>query len=75
LGCLTSPHLGDHLLEDDAARRFDERQVGEGLHNVGDSVASRLANTLGASKAGRHSQSIDPSGATSAPVWQSERKA
>ena len=30
---------------------------------------------LGASNLGTHSQSIDPSGATSAPVWQSERKA
>ena len=32
-------------------------------------------NVLGVSKAGRHSQSTDPSGATSAPVWQFERKA
>ena len=32
-------------------------------------------NTLGASKRGTHSQSIAPSGAISAPVWQSERNA
>ena len=32
-------------------------------------------NTLGASKRGTQSQSIAPSGATSAPVWQSERNA
>ena len=37
--------------------------------------SSRLAKTLGESKAGTHSQSIDPSGATSAPVWQFERNA
>ena len=37
--------------------------------------SSRLPNTLGASKLGTHSQSTAPSGATSAPVWQSERKA
>ena len=37
--------------------------------------SSRLPNTLAASKRGTHSQSIDPSGATSAPVWQSDRKA
>ena len=37
---------------------------------------SRMAaKMLGESKCGRHSHSIDPSGATSAPVWQSERKA
>jgi hypothetical protein len=34
-----------------------------------------VPNTLGASKRGTHSQSIAPSGATSAPVWQSDRKA
>ena len=37
--------------------------------------SSRLPKTLGASKAGTQSQSIAPSGATSAPVWQSERNA
>jgi hypothetical protein len=35
----------------------------------------RLPKTLGASKRGTHSQSIAPSGATSAPVWQLERNA
>jgi hypothetical protein len=35
----------------------------------------RLANTLGASKRGTHSQSTDPSGATRAPVWQFDRNA
>ena len=30
---------------------------------------------LGASNEGTHSQSIAPSGATSAPVWQFERNA
>ena len=30
---------------------------------------------LGESKRGTHSQPIPPSGATSAPVWQFERKA
>ncbi len=30
---------------------------------------------LGESNAGAHNQSIDPSGATSAPVWQLERNA
>jgi hypothetical protein len=39
------------------------------------SRSSRLANTLGASKQGTHSQSTEPSGATSAPVWQSDRNA
>ena len=39
------------------------------------SRSSRLPNTLGESKRGTHSQSIAPSGATSAPVWQSERNA
>ena len=37
--------------------------------------SSRLANTLGASKRGTHSQSTEPSGAMRAPVWQSDRKA
>src|SRR5262249_30874690 len=35
--------------------------------------SSRLPNTDGESEAGRHSQSTDPSGATSAPVWQLDR--
>src|SRR5690606_40747062 len=35
------------------------------------SRSSRLLNTLGASKLGTQSQSTEPSGATSAPVWQS----
>src|SRR3954452_22527985 len=39
------------------------------------SRSSRDPNTLGESKLGTHSQSIDPSGATSAPVWQFDRKA
>ena len=39
------------------------------------SRSSRLPNTLGASKHGTHSQSIAPSGATSAPVWQFDRNA
>jgi hypothetical protein len=39
------------------------------------SRSSRLPKTLGASKAGTQSQSIAPSGATSAPVWQFERNA
>src|SRR6185312_5778371 len=39
------------------------------------SRSSRLANTLGESNAGTHSQSTAPSGATSAPVWQLDRKA
>jgi hypothetical protein len=37
--------------------------------------SSRAPNTLGASKRGTQSQSIDPSGATSAPVWQFDRNA
>ena len=37
--------------------------------------SSRLPKTLGESNAGRHSQSTEPSGATSAPVWQSDRNA
>ena len=37
--------------------------------------SSRLPKVLGESKAGTHSQSTEPSGATSAPVWQSERNA
>ena len=39
------------------------------------SRSRRLPNTLGESNRGTHSQSTPPSGATSAPVWQSERKA
>src|SRR6478735_9448934 len=39
------------------------------------SRSSRLPKTLGESKRGTHSQSTAPSGAISAPVWQSERKA
>src|SRR4051794_31204116 len=39
------------------------------------SRSSRLPKTLGASKRGTHSQSTAPSGATSAPVWQSDRNA
>jgi hypothetical protein len=37
--------------------------------------SSRAANTLGESNLGTQSQSIDPSGATSAPVWQFDRNA
>ncbi len=37
--------------------------------------SSNDPNTLGASKLGTHSQSTEPSGATSAPVWQSDRNA
>ena len=37
--------------------------------------SSSVPNTLGESKRGTHSQSIAPSGATSAPVWQSDRNA
>ena len=37
--------------------------------------SSRLPNTLGESNAGMHSQSIDPSAAISAPVWQLDRNA
>ena len=43
--------------------------------NVPADRSSRLPNTLGESKRGTQSQSIAPSGATSAPVWQLERKA
>jgi hypothetical protein len=39
------------------------------------SRSSRDPNTLGESKLGTQSQSSDPSGATSAPVWQFDRKA
>src|SRR3954454_7773411 len=39
------------------------------------SPSSSDPNTLGASKLGTHSQSIAPSGATRAPVWQSDRNA
>ena len=42
--------------------------------NVPASRSSRLPNTLGESNRGTHSQSTPPSGATSAPVWQSDRK-
>jgi hypothetical protein len=37
--------------------------------------SSSVPNTLGESKRGTQSQSIEPSGATSALVWQSERNA
>ncbi len=37
--------------------------------------SSRVPNTLGESKRGTHSQSIEPSGATSAPVWQLDKNA
>src|SRR3954469_18015511 len=37
--------------------------------------SSSVPNTLGASKRGTQSQSIAPSGATRAPVWQFERNA
>ncbi len=37
--------------------------------------SSRVANTLGESKRGTHSQPTPPSGATSAPVWQLDRNA
>jgi hypothetical protein len=43
--------------------------------NVPAPRSSSVPNTLGASKRGTHSQSIAPSGATSAPVWQSDRNA
>ena len=39
------------------------------------SRSSRVPNTLAESNRGTHSQSTDPSGATSEPVWQSDRKA
>ena len=39
------------------------------------SRSSRLPKTLGESNRGTHSQSTEPSGATNAPVWQSDRKA
>ena len=39
------------------------------------SRSSSVPNTLGESKRGTHSQSTAPSGATSAPVWQSDRNA
>ena len=39
------------------------------------SRSSRLPNTLGESNRGMQSQSIAPSAATSAPVWQFERNA
>ena len=37
--------------------------------------SSSAPNTLGESKLGTHSQSMAPSGATSAPVWQLDRNA
>ena len=37
--------------------------------------SSSMPKTLGESNRGTHSQSIAPSGATSAPVWQSDRNA
>src|SRR4051794_41712414 len=37
--------------------------------------SSRLPKMLGESKRGTQSQSIEPSDATSAPVWQSDRNA
>jgi hypothetical protein len=37
--------------------------------------SSSWPNTLGESKRGTHSQSIEPSGATNALVWQSDRNA
>ncbi len=43
--------------------------------NVPASRSSRVPNTLGESNDGTQSQSIAPSGATSAPVWQFERNA
>ena len=39
------------------------------------SRSRRLPKTLGESKVGMQSQSIAPSGATSAPVWQFDRNA
>src|SRR4249920_223141 len=39
------------------------------------SRSSSLPKTLGESKRGMQSQSIAPSGATSAPVWQSDKNA
>src|SRR6185503_348174 len=43
--------------------------------NVPASLSSSMPKTLGESKRGTQSQSIPPSGATSAPVWQFERNA
>ena len=43
--------------------------------NVPAPRSRRVPNTLGESKAGTHSQSTAPSGAISAPVWQSDRNA
>ena len=37
--------------------------------------SSRLANTLAESKRGTQSQSTEPSGASSAPVWQLDKNA
>jgi hypothetical protein len=39
------------------------------------SRSSRLPKTLGESNDGTHNQSIAPSGATRAPVWQFDRNA
>jgi hypothetical protein len=39
------------------------------------SRSRRFPNTLGESNAGTHNQSTEPSGATSAPVWQLDRNA
>jgi hypothetical protein len=43
--------------------------------NVPASRSSRAPNTLGESKLGTHCQSTEPSAATSARVWQSDRNA
>ena len=43
--------------------------------NMPASRSSSVPNTLGESNRGTHSQSTEPSGATSAPVWQSDRNA
>ncbi len=43
--------------------------------NTPASRSSSAPNTLGESNRGTHSQSTPPSAATSAPVWQSDRKA
>jgi hypothetical protein len=48
---------------------------GPEAEEAGLSLSSRLPKTLGESKLGMQSQSIAPSGATSAPVWQLERNA
>ncbi len=43
--------------------------------NAPASRSKRLPKTLAESKRGTHNQSTAPSGATSAPVWQSDRNA